>query len=289
MGAKLKAEEFKKLERDVYSQNGEDGVIDWLFRQIEPRHRICVEFGAWDGRTLSNTFNLVKHNGWKAVYVEADARKFRALEKTAAAHPKIAPVHCLVAAAGDNSLDCILKRQNIPEDFDLLSIDVDGADYDIWEGMTRFRPALVVIEHNPWIPPGIEYIDRGAQTFMGSSATSLAGLAVTKGYGLLGCTFGNSFFLRNDIFNALNTQPQTIDNAFDRSVICNVYLNHAGEIVFSNEATASSLRGVVYASFAKTFVRWLFRMPTLYVLGQPYPKESTLLKLLRRMISMVRS
>ncbi|MGB6797821.1 MAG: hypothetical protein WBE48_14975, partial [Xanthobacteraceae bacterium] len=51
------ADALKKLERNVYSQNGEDGVVEWVFSKIRPRHRICVEFGAWDGRNLSNTFN----------------------------------------------------------------------------------------------------------------------------------------------------------------------------------------------------------------------------------------
>jgi hypothetical protein len=281
--------EFKCLERNVYSQSGEDGVIEWLFRQIQPRHRVCVEFGAWDGHNLSNTFNLVEQSGWTAIYIEADARKFRALEKTPSIYPSITPVHCLVSAAGKDSLDCILRRRNVPEDFDLLSIDVDGSDYDIWEGMTQFRPALVVIEHNPSIPPGIKYIDRGGRTFMGSSATALTELALKKGYGLLGCTFGNSLFLREDLFDALSTRPQKVADAFDRVGTCNVYLNHAGEIVFSNDAVARRLRAVVYASFWKTFVRRLFRMPTLYVLGQSHAKENTFLRLLRRMTTLVRS
>src|ERR1700687_312128 len=91
--------DFKKLERNAYSQYGEDGIIDWGLSQTEPRHRICVEFGAWDGRTLSNTFNLVANHGWRAVYIEADARKFRVLQETAAAYPRIVPVHGLVEAA----------------------------------------------------------------------------------------------------------------------------------------------------------------------------------------------
>lgn len=279
--------DFRQMERNVYSQGGEDGVIGWVFSQIEPRHRICVEFGAWDGRNLSNTFNLVAHQGWKAIYIEADPRKFRALKKTATAFPTITPVHGLVAAAGEYSLDRILERQGIPENFDLLSIDVDGADYDIWEGMTRFHPALVVIEHNPWIPPGIEYIDRAARTFMGSSATSLSKLAVNKGYGLLGCTFSNSLFLRDELFSALNVRPQMVDEAFDRREVCSVFMNFAGEVVFSNSAIAQRLRSVVYRSHKKTLIRWLLGMPTFHVLGQSYAKDGAILRLLRRAASFV--
>jgi len=280
--------DFKPIERNVYSQYGEDGVIEWVFSKIEPRHRICVEFGAWDGWNLSNSFNLVAHQGWKSVYIEADPQKFRALEKTAAAFQKITVVNCLVAASGENSLDRILERHGIPEDFDLLSIDVDGIDYDIWEAMMRFRPALVVIEHNPSIPPGVEYIDRAADTFMGSSATSLDRLAAKKGYRLLGCTFTNSFFLREEFFASLSVRPATVDEAFDRRDVCQVFLNYAGEFVFSNGTMANKLRSIVYRSPMKTLTRWLLGMPTFYVLGQSHAQEGVVLRLFRRAAALVR-
>lgn len=277
--------DFKKLERNAYSQYGEDGIIDWVLSQTEPRHRICVEFGAWDGRNLSNTFNLVANHGWRAVYIEADARKFRVLQETAATYPRIVPVHGLVEAAGEHSLDRILDRQGIPKDFDILSIDVDGCDYDIWQGTTQFRPALVLIEHNPSIPPGIEYVDVGGRTFMGASVTSLAKLAEAKGYGLLGCTYSNSLFLRDDLFEILGVRPQTVDEAFDKREVCHIYWNYAGEAVFSNGDVARRIRGVFYTSALKTLKRLLLGMSTFYVLGQSYPRDNAIVRLIRRIVS----
>ncbi len=283
------ADDLKKLERNVYSQNGEDGVIEWVFSRIAPRHRICVEFGAWDGRNLSNTFNLVAHHGWKAIHIEADPHKFQTLKKTATAYPAITPVCSLVAAAGELSLDRILERQGVPEDFDLLSIDIDGNDYDVWEATVRFHPTLVVIEYNATIPPEFDYIDRGGRGYIGSSAASLGALASRKGYGLLGCTATNLFFLREPYFSALGVKPQAIDEALDCQAVCYVFFNHAGEIVFSNSAVAGRLRGVTYAQPMKTWVRRALRMPTFYLLGEAHQEAGAVLKFLRWIKSLVRS
>ena len=274
------AADLKTLRRDVYSQNGEDGVVEWVFGRIAPRHRVCVEFGAWDGRNLSNTFNLVAHHGWKAVYIEADPRKFEDLKKTAAAYPGIAPVCCRVAASGESSLDRILERQNIPDDFDLLSIDIDGNDYDVWEAMTRFQPAMVIVEHNMSFPPELKFIDRGGNAFMGSSAAAFTDLAARKGYGLLGSADANLFYLREPHFSALGVTPQSVA-ALDHQPACYVLFNYADEAVFSDPLPARKLRHVSYARRLKTWIRRLARVPTFYVLGDPHREGGPVLKFLR--------
>jgi hypothetical protein len=282
------ANKLKHLERNVYSQNGEDGIVDWVFSRIGPRYRICVEFGAWDGRNLSNTFNLVAHHGWKAIYIEADPQKFKALNETASAYPGITPIFSLVADAGENTLDQILERRDIPQDFDILSIDVDGNDYDIWENTKQFQPSLVIIEHNQTFPATLEFIDRGGRAYTGSSAAALNKLASRKGYALLGCTLTNSFFLREPLFALLDVKPQTVHEAFDRRDECYVIVNHAGEIVFSNRAITKKLASVIYAQPIKALVRWALRMPTYYILGDARKKDGAILKLLRLLQSSVR-
>lgn len=281
----MQAANFATLARNVHSQTGEDGILEWLFSKIEPRYRICVEFGAWDGRHLSNTFNLVAYQGWKGIYIEADARKFQTLKQTAAEHPQITPILSFVSASGPDSLDNILQQEQIPEYFDLLSIDVDGNDYEIWEGMTRFRPSVVIIEHNPSIPPGFEYVDHGGRAFMGSSATSLHQLARRKGYELLGCTFNNSFFLREELFTTLKVKPQTVHEAFDCREVCQVFINFAGEFVFSNRAIKNKLRRVIYASRIKTLSRQLAHLPLYYVLDEPHAKDNAIVRLLRQLMT----
>jgi hypothetical protein len=282
------ADALKKLERNVYSQNGEDGIIEWVFSRIPPRHRVCVEFGAWDGRNLSNTFNLVAHHGWKAVYIEADPRKFEDLKRTAAAYPGIAPLCCRVAASGESSLDRILERQNIPDDFDLLSIDIDGNDYDVWEAIERHHPTMVIVEYNVSFPPDYKFIDRGGSAYMGTSPASFAELAKRKGYALLGCVGTNLLFLREQYFSALGVKPQTVEAALGLRPACYVFFNYADELVFSDPAIARKLRGVSYAQPVKAWARWLSRMPTFYVLGDPHPSGSMVMRFFRGLAALAR-
>ncbi len=65
---------------NVESQNGEDGIIAHIFSVLpKAEKRYCVEFGAWDGRYLSNCFNLVRNQGWNGLFIEANEQKFEQL------------------------------------------------------------------------------------------------------------------------------------------------------------------------------------------------------------------
>jgi len=282
------ADDLKKFARNVHSQNGEDGIVEWIFSRVAPGSKTCVEFGAWDGRNLSNTFNLVAHHDWKAIYIEADPNKFPALTKTAAVYPAITPVRSLVTSAGETALDNILARHAAPEEFDILSIDIDGNDYDVWEASVRYRPRLVIVEFNPTFPADFNYIDSGGRGFIGSSAAAFTALAARKGYGLLGSTATNLFFLRDDCFAALGVKLQTLGDVLDPQAACYAFLNHAGEFVFSNETMARRLRGVSYARRLKTWARCVSGMPTFYVLGQPHAQSSVVLKFLRWLAALAR-
>ncbi len=72
---------LSEFKYSVYSQYGEDGIIEEIFNRL-PKHKLdywCVEFGAWDGVHLSNTCNLIRHSGYKAVLIEADKKRYTQL------------------------------------------------------------------------------------------------------------------------------------------------------------------------------------------------------------------
>lgn len=194
-----------------YSQNGEDGVLAELLRRLEIRKGWVVEFGAWDGIWCSNTYHLIKtHPGFKAVYIEGDKPRFQDLLETASKHkPRIIPINAFVDASGPNSLDALLGKTEIPSDFEVLSIDVDSTDYQIWEGLSQYQPKLVIIEVNSSVPLGIEQIHgNGTQ---GTSFTSMRSLGEKKGYA---CVWhrGNCIFVRNDLVEKiLGTIPSRAD------------------------------------------------------------------------------
>lgn len=192
---------LRRYEANVTSQCGEDGVIAHALEVIGNRDRWCCEFGAWDGRHASNTWALREQQGYRAVLVEGDAERFAELQQVCGGRDGVTAVHAMVGFAGPSRLDALLAATPIPHDFDLLSIDVDGTDYHVWEALREYRPKLVVVEYNPTIPNEVEFVQaRDASVAQGASLAALARLAALKGYRLIHATVVNGIFVDEQYF-----------------------------------------------------------------------------------------
>jgi len=201
---------------DVTSQFGEDGIIRHIFEILPASDKWCVEFGAWDGKQHSNTFDLITNHGWDGVLIEASEAKFGELTKNYSGFPRAQCINEFVQIEGENSLDSILSDTDIPENFDLLSIDVDSCDYHIWESLTGFQPKLVVIEFNPSIPDDIIFIqDPNFELNHGNSLRALIELGKKKGYELIATTNTNGFFIRNEYFDLFGIEDNSIGKMRD--------------------------------------------------------------------------
>ena len=203
---------FNKFGNNVHSQNGEDGIINEIFNQLnlnEAHNYWCVEFGAWDGIYLSNTFALVE-KGWNAVYIEGEPVRYKDLLKTKQKFEKIIPIEAFVAkTSGEkNSLDNLLASTNIPKDFELLSIDIDSYDCDVWESLSNYQPKVVIIEINSNVPPGIHW--RHGDKTQGNSFSSTLKVGINKGYTLV-CHTGNLIFVRSDLIAKLDFPKRYIE------------------------------------------------------------------------------
>ena len=117
----------------------------------------CVEFGAWDGRHASNTYALISDAGYSAVLIESDPARFAALQRTHAGRSGVIALRRVVGFEGPDRLDRILAETPVPRDFDLLSIDIDGNDFHVWDAVEDYRPKLVVIEFNPTVPNEVDF------------------------------------------------------------------------------------------------------------------------------------
>jgi len=167
----------------------------------------CVEFGAWDGRHLSNTALLIDESGYRAVLIEADEDKFRKLAQNYAANSKVIPLQRWVGFTGETGLDSILKDTDIPHDFDFLSIDIDGCDYQVWQAITKYRPKIVCIEFNPTIPTEVRFVQSADPTLQeGSSLAALVELGEQKGYRLICVLRHSAFFVADEYFGGLGRQ-----------------------------------------------------------------------------------
>lgn len=198
---KPKLAEFKY---DVFSQFGEDGIIDQIFKMIGTKSKTCIEFGAWDGFHLSNTAKLFSQEQWHAILIESDSIKYRELVKSTEKFN----CTCICQAVGvaSQSIESILKNNRISySQIDLLSIDIDGNDYHIFESLNQLKPRVVVCEYNPTLPVHLDiFADYGSANNLGCSVGALVRLAETKKYTLVALTDTNAFFVRNNEMGPLS-------------------------------------------------------------------------------------
>jgi len=203
---------YLKFRKNFYSQNGEDGIIEKLIYDLGLEKQLTVcEFGAWDGKFLSNTFNLIKKFQSIALLIEGDQEKFKDLLDTSKKYQNIIPVQKFVSFEGKNSLDQILLENSFPSDFDLLSIDVDSNDLEIWEGLINFNPKIVIIEINSSILPGIKQRHDPKKGKDQASFTSMLEVAKKKGYFLVAHT-GNLIFIQNQFKDKINLDLNLLEN-----------------------------------------------------------------------------
>lgn len=195
------------IERGEFSQNGEDGILHAIFRMIGLTNRVFVEFGAEDGMQC-NTRYLKLYDNWNGLWMDG----------------RINPPECPVKREyiTAENIESLLGKYGIPEEFDLLSIDIDGNDYWVWKAILHFRPRVVVVEYNASRPLGesvtILY-DPAFQwdktQYFGASLSALNALGEEKGYGLVATDENgvNAFFVKRELLRG-RFVPRSITELF---------------------------------------------------------------------------
>lgn len=226
--------------RNVYSQNGEDGILKQIFKELNIDKGYFCEFGASDGIKSSNTLNLMK-KGWNGVLIEGNPQSFQQLQRNipsgAVSVQSMTGTAILInkficnESGQENSLDTILKSCNSPYDLDLLSIDIDRNDYYVWQNLDPiFQPKVVIIEVNSYRDPICEeyphqsgYAGRDdplrswkpSRICEGTSFLPMIKLGLEKGYIPVSFT-GNIIFVHKDYIDLLKEFPYKIsDDPYD--------------------------------------------------------------------------
>ena len=203
---------YLKHRKNYFSQNGEDGIIEKLLDQLNLKQNLFVcEFGAWDGIYLSNTFNLVTKYNATALMIEGDEERYKDLEKTSKINKNIIPIKKFVRPNGDNSLDKILEENNFPINFDLLSIDIDSNDLEVWQNCIKYKPKIIIIEINSNLAPDIIQVHNNKLGLIGNSFRSTLEVSRKKGYTPITHT-GNLILLKNELLEKINFDKELIKN-----------------------------------------------------------------------------
>jgi hypothetical protein len=197
-----------------FSQNGEDGVLAEILTRIGAENRFFVEFGIESGRE-GNCVYLAELAGWDGLFIEAAPETYHELSERYAANERVQTVEAFVTPA---NVEQLFADAVVPEGLDILSVDVDGADYWIWEALEAYRPRIVVIEYNSSLPADTRLAqppDHGSwdgTDFQGASLGAMLELAAQKGYQLVHTeTSGvNAFFVLAELAAGRFPAPESI-------------------------------------------------------------------------------
>jgi hypothetical protein len=185
--------------KNVNSQNGEDGVIDQIFKIINIKNGNFIEFGAWDGKHFSNSLKLF-HEGWSGIFIEGDKEKFKTLVANFGKYDNICCLNNYVGYSDNNSLDTLIEESPFKnKQFDFISIDVDGLDYFILEKLNKYLPKVICIEVSSGHSPNFSKVldEDIAKNNVGQSISVMTRMAAEKGYFPL-CYTGNLFLVKNE-------------------------------------------------------------------------------------------
>jgi hypothetical protein len=203
----LASHEFK-----VYSQWGEDGILQHLINSTAIPRKVFVEFGV-QNYLESNTRFLLQNDYWSGLILDGSEFHIDFIRNDPIYwRHNLKAVRAFVTRENINDL---LRENGLAGEIGLLSIDIDGNDYWVWEAISVVNPALVVIEYNarfgpersvtvPYDPAFVREKAHYSCIYYGASLSALAGLGRRKGYAFVGSNraANNAFFIRNDLLPA---------------------------------------------------------------------------------------
>jgi hypothetical protein len=204
---------FRQAEFRVFSQWGEDGIIQYLLKHVSVERPMFVEFGV-ENYTESNTRFLLTNNQWAGLVIDGSAENIDYIKRDSIYWASnLKAEHAFITKHNINDL---LSRNGIVGDIGLLSVDIDGNDYWIWEAIDTISPRIVICEYNshfgssaevtiPYHEAFVRDTAHFSKIYYGASIAALHALAASKGYSLVAANAAgnNVFFVRNDLVGSL--------------------------------------------------------------------------------------
>jgi hypothetical protein len=197
-----------EVEFSVFSQFGDDGIIQYLINNLEVAPSSFVEIGVEDYRESNTRFLLVNDN-WKGLVIDSSSPFIDYIRQDSIYwRHELTAVNEFITA---ENINAILMTHGFSGELGLLSIDIDGNDYWIWRALNAVRPSIVIIEYNsvfgntravtvPYDPLFNRTKAHHSNLYYGCSLKALDLLAREKGYAFIGSNSAgnNAYFLRLD-------------------------------------------------------------------------------------------
>lgn len=234
------SESIASKQYQVFSQWGEDGIIQALLRVVNVKNKVFIEFGVQDYRE-SNTRFLLVNNNWSGLLIDGGVKNIEYIKNDPIYWRHNLKVECCFITA--ENINDIFTKNGITGEIGLLSIDIDGNDYWVWRAISVISPAIVVVEYNArfgkvrsvTVPYDATFTRESAHSsniYYGASLAALCQLAQVKGYAFVGANIAgnNAFFVRRDLMTPgvkeLPISQGYVQNQFRES------RGEAGELTF---------------------------------------------------------
>ena len=223
---------IQESEFKVFSQFGEDGILQYLIRQtcIAQGEKVFIEFGV-ENYTESNTRFLLVNDNWRGLIIDGSESNIKQCKASDIYWRN--DLTAVSAFIDSDNINQIFSKAGFSGEVGILSIDIDGNDFWVWESINVVNPIIVVCEYNsvfgskaaitvPYDPTFVRTKVHYSNLYFGCSLKALEILAKNKGYALVGCTSAgnNAFFVRLDRLNdikPLSTQDAYIQSSFRES------------------------------------------------------------------------
>ena len=199
----IQANEFR-----AFSQWGEDGIIQYLVREVGLKRDVFVEFGV-ETYLESNTRFLLCNDNWVGLVIDGSEENIQFIRNDPIYWRHNLKAECSFITA--ENINDLISRNGIRGEIGLLSVDIDGNDYWVWKAIDVVNPVIVVAEYNarfgpteavttPYDPKFVRSTAHHSFIYYGASLAALCALGKEKGYVLVGCNSAgnNAFFVRSD-------------------------------------------------------------------------------------------
>lgn len=204
---KEKIESLSEVEFQVFSQWGDDGIIQYMVNKLDIPNKTFIEFGV-ETYVESNTRFLLVNNNWTGYVIDGAPENIQKIKRDIISWSS--ELHAECSFITKDNINDLIKKVPFNKEVGILSVDIDGNDYWVWKAIDCINPVIVIAEYNSiwgvnthWtLPYKADFVRKRDHTiaYYGASIQALCSLAEEKGYEFVGCNSkgNNAYFIRKD-------------------------------------------------------------------------------------------